>query len=410
MKMFLLQKVNPFFQTSASANRYRTLIEGLAELGVEIELLITGGFLTTAEFQQMGRKGVLKYIRYQYLNLFFYNNIWLRRVNHYILEPLFNIWIGNKIRKIIKINPKCIFWSSTDITDLKLIYKLKKDDPNIKSFIELSEFLDIHQLHKGNVLQRKEGDARQLFFDQKAFYAFNGIALMTKTLLKHYQSFPGTKPKFLHLPMTVDLERFSQPKNMPIRDGLTAPYIAFIGTMSNNKEGVDILISAFHKLVEIHPKLKLYLFGFYHSDIGLHLEQTKMLNLDNRVFYKGSVSRDEIPAIIMNAQLLVLPRPDSKQAQGGFPTKLGEYLATGNPVCATTVGEIPDYLVDGESVYFAEPGSVDSFADAMHRALRNPVLAKQVGVNGRKVAEECFNKDIQAKILYDFLDENFNDK
>ena len=128
-----------------------------------------------------------------------------------------------------------------------------------------------------------------------------------------------------------------------------------------------------------------------------------MLNLDNRVFYKGSVSRDEIPAIIMNAQLLVLPRPDSKQAQGGFPTKLGEYLATGNPVCATTVGEIPDYLVDGESVYFAEPGSVDSFADAMHRALRNPVLAKQVGVNGRKVAEECFNKDIQAKILYDFL-------
>ena len=31
MKMFLLQKVNPFFQTSASANRYRTLIEGLAE-------------------------------------------------------------------------------------------------------------------------------------------------------------------------------------------------------------------------------------------------------------------------------------------------------------------------------------------------------------------------------------------
>ncbi len=59
--------------------------------------------------------------------------------------------------------------------------------------------------------------------------------------------------------------------------------------------------------------------------------------------------------------------PDSKQAQGGFPTKLGEYLATGNPVCATTVGEIPDYLVDGESVYFAVPGSVDSFADAMLR-------------------------------------------
>jgi glycosyltransferase involved in cell wall biosynthesis len=59
--------------------------------------------------------------------------------------------------------------------------------------------------------------------------------------------------------------------------------------------------------------------------------------------------------------------------------------------------------MDGESVYFAEPGSVDSFALAMRRALSNPEEAKQIGLNGREVAETHFNKDIQAKILYDFL-------
>ena len=121
------------------------------------------------------------------------------------------------------------------------------------------------------------------------------------------------------------------------------------------------------------------------------------------MFWKGEFSRDKIPAIIKNASLLALPRPDSKQAQGGFPTKLGEYLATGNPVCATTVGEIPDYLIDDESIYFAEPGSINSFADAMKRALSNPLKAKRIGTNGRKVAETHFNKDIQAKKLYDFL-------
>jgi glycosyltransferase involved in cell wall biosynthesis len=60
-------------------------------------------------------------------------------------------------------------------------------------------------------------------------------------------------------------------------------------------------------------------------------------------------------------------------------------------------------LVDNESVFFAEPGSVASFAAAMDRALSNPILAKNVGLNGRKVAEKEFNKDVQAKILYDFL-------
>ncbi|MEO7491038.1 MAG: glycosyltransferase, partial [Ferruginibacter sp.] len=98
-------------------------------------------------------------------------------------------------------------------------------------------------------------------------------------------------------------------------------------------------------------------------------------------------------------------RPDSKQAQGGFPTKLGEYLATGNPVCATSVGEIPDYLVDAESIYFAEPGSINSFTIAMERALSNTEEARSIGMKGREVAEKHFNKDIQSKIFYHFLKE-----
>lgn len=115
--------------------------------------------------------------------------------------------------------------------------------------------------------------------------------------------------------------------------------------------------------------------------------------------------RDAIPSIICNADLLVLPRPDPKQAQGGFLTKLGEYLATGKPVCTTIVGEIPNYLTDNESVFFAERGSVESFAEAMERALGDYENAVRVGANGRKVAEEYFNKDLQARKLLAFLEE-----
>jgi glycosyltransferase involved in cell wall biosynthesis len=61
-------------------------------------------------------------------------------------------------------------------------------------------------------------------------------------------------------------------------------------------------------------------------------------------------------------------------------------LATGKPVCATTVGELPDYLTDNESVCFAQPGSLDSFADLKRRALSDPENAKRVGKNGKQVA------------------------
>ena len=129
-------------------------------------------------------------------------------------------------------------------------------------------------------------------------------------------------------------------------------------------------------------------------------------NLNDRITYIGVLNKDEIPPFIGNAELLVLSRPDSHQAQGGFPTKLGEYLATGNPVCVTKVGEIPDYLEDNVSAFMATPGDVDSFADAMDRALSNPEKARKVGLAGREIAEKEFNSEIQAKRLADFLKQN----
>jgi glycosyltransferase involved in cell wall biosynthesis len=175
--------------------------------------------------------------------------------------------------------------------------------------------------------------------------------------------------------------------------------------MNDAKDGVSILINAFNSIKNKFPQYKVYLIGGWNYDTPTHLNLIVDFDLQERVFWMKEYDRNKIPNIICNADLLVLPRPASKQAQGGFPTKLGEYLATGNPVCATSVGEIPNYLKDNESVFFAKPGSVESFAEAMDRALSNPENAKRVGLNGRKVAEREFNKDIQAKKLYDFFKE-----
>jgi glycosyltransferase involved in cell wall biosynthesis len=175
--------------------------------------------------------------------------------------------------------------------------------------------------------------------------------------------------------------------------------------MNDAKDGVSNLIKAFNTVKDKFPSHKVYLVGGWNYDTPLHLQLIKDFGLEERVFWMKEYSRNQIPNIICNAHLLILPRPDSKQAQGGFPTKLGEYLATGKPVCASEVGEIPDYLTDNESVFFAEPGSVESLSEAMERALSDYENAKRVGANGRKVAEEHFNKDVQARKLLAFLKE-----
>ncbi len=72
-------------------------------------------------------------------------------------------------------------------------------------------------------------------------------------------------------------------------------------------------------------------------------------------------------------------------------------MATGKLFCATTGDEIPYYLTVNESVFFAHPGTVESFADAMCLALSDPECAKRVGKKDKQVSQEEFNNYFQVK-------------
>jgi glycosyltransferase involved in cell wall biosynthesis len=401
MKVIIILATNPFYENSASGNRWRTLIEGLNALGVKITLLIIGGYKSIDEIKTLKLEGTINGIQIKYINFLFYGNIWFSRMNSYILSKIISPLVRFRIYKIVGQNKDSILWTSSELEGFKITVGLKKRFPELKTFLEMSEFLDIYKFNKSNAVHTKRAKYTQFYFENVAMQYYEGLALMTKTLYNHYSTFNFKKPVLLHLPMTVDLKRFEG--NKELLSGFKQPYIAFVGIMNNAKDGVDILIEAFAKINDKFPEFKLYLVGPWHYDTPDHLNMIKQFKLKDKIFWKGEHPRDEVTNIIKNAHLLVLPRPDSKQAQGGFPTKLGEYLASGNPVCATTVGEIPHYLKDNESVFFAEPSSIDSFTKAMERALSDSIIAKNIGFKGKEVAKENFDKNKQSLVLFNFL-------
>jgi glycosyltransferase involved in cell wall biosynthesis len=230
------------------------------------------------------------------------------------------------------------------------------------------------------------------------------MAVMTKKLNEYYNQFLSKQTALIHLPMTVDLSRFSEKQ---AEASLSSPYIGYCGSMNNSKDGVDILIQAFIEIMDQFPDLHLYLAGAKdpREDYSAQVKLIEKNNAQSRITYLGQLSREEIPAFLSNASILALARPNSQQSEGGFPTKLGEYLASGRPVCVTDIGEISDYLVNDKSAFFAEPGSFISFSQAITKALSAADIEK-VGKEGQKIAFQIFNKDIQSKRLYDFLVSN----
>lgn len=402
MKILFVRAQNPFYESSADANRFSGLLKGLMSREVEVTILVTKGYNNLLEFKQKGIPDGMKNLKVKYTVTVFNTNILFRRINTIVLgAPIASI---NKkyLCKYLKGQYDYV-WLTRDITVLQGFLE-NLNSITAKSVMELNEFHDIHKAAGaiGNAMQKANADATNDVFCN-VVNKVDCFAIMTMTLMKHYSKMAKPNSKFLHLPMTVDLERF---QNVPYIVAYKKPYVAFTGTFNNAKDGVDVLIKSFSQIVAKYPDLHLYLAGFWHYDVPMQEKLIKELGLTGRVTYLGVLDKEQVPAFVCNADLLVLSRPDSHQAQGGFPTKLGEYLATGNPVCVTKVGEIPDYLEDNVSAFMATPGDADSFADAMDRALSDRERAKAVALNGKKVAETEFNLELQSDKLYQFLQDN----
>jgi glycosyltransferase involved in cell wall biosynthesis len=101
--------------------------------------------------------------------------------------------------------------------------------------------------------------------------------------------------------------------------------------------------------------------------------------------------------------VLCLARKANVQAEGGFPTKLGEYLASGRPTIITKVGELSDYVSDGVSTFFVKPGDVLDFADKLRFVLANEALSSKVGVEGKKIALDIFSYKNHSNALDAFV-------
>jgi glycosyltransferase involved in cell wall biosynthesis len=241
-----------------------------------------------------------------------------------------------------------------------------------------------------------------LLYYRYAFSPFDGMIVMTKLIHTWFRKRKWPESHLVHIPMSVNMERFAAIPPSPDNN----PYLFYAGVISVKKDGVDLLISAFARVAMDFPRHQLILSGIG-NDLEKMRELSEKYHLSKRILFTGYIPSEKIPAYVCNAEMLILARPRSKQAEAGFPTKLGEYLASGRPVITSTVGEIPDYLNDRESAYLVEPGDVDSLEKAIRDILNHPDVAGKIGECGRETAKRNFNAKPLSENILKWLNDNY---
>lgn len=394
--LLCITKYNPYCQSNATANRWRTITEGLQRRGFSISVFITSGYAGLSEFLKDGFSGTINGINYYHSAFLFNDKIWLRRINKYIFLKLIKNKQSRKLSFLIdKLDPKIVLVTSSEL-EVEIFCKTYNPD--------LHKFKVLHEVNEYPDLFFVPGTRSHNLYFNNFISKVDLLVCITEELINYFSQIPLKRNiRFHYMPVTVDLSRFQNVGSKYVQE---KPYIAYCGGLNNDKDGIDILIYSFQRICREFEDINLLIAGPKEFDGEEILNLIKMLQLSHRIKYLGVLDRGDIPYLLCNAELLALPRPDSRQAKGGFPTKLGEYLASGRPVCVTRFGEISKYLKDEENAFLAESGSIDSFTDSLRRALTDGEKAEEVGKRGKEVAIRNFSMEIQASLLFDFIQKN----
>jgi glycosyltransferase involved in cell wall biosynthesis len=220
--------------------------------------------------------------------------------------------------------------------------------------------------------------------------------------LKNYYNDYCLHKTFL-LPIIVDVTRFNYAKRQ-INTSNNPEYLCYMGNMELTKDNVDNIIKSFSLISNNFPSLMLFLYGSPTDNNERKLNNLILsLKLNNRVFLKGKVNNSQVPGILMNSRVLLSSQPNTIRASGGFPTKLGEYLATGVPSLLTDVGENSRYVQDNVHIFFSKPDDSSAYSEKLSFILNNYEYSLKIANFGKQYLLENYSHIKIGKNLIEFI-------
>lgn len=159
-----------------------------------------------------------------------------------------------------------------------------------------------------------------------------------------------------------------------------APILAFVGRLFR-KKGVDVLLRAMPRVREAVPNAQLRVVGQGPERKRLE-ELVEQLHLKDAVTMHGFVSRNEIPTLLRDAWLQVVPSVYEEP----FGVVTIEAMMRGTALIATNTGGPSEVVREGETGFLVPSGNAEALAGAIIRVLRDRVLAERLGANAYAIA------------------------
>ena len=224
----------------------------------------------------------------------------------------------------------------------------------------------------------------------------DGIIVISQGIRDYFKEIKDENHFFL-LPMLVDMKRFDVVRR--IED---TSYFFYCSGGVLERDGFLDSLKAFLLFNTTHKDYKLLCAFPFDKGSIVHREVMAIIESNtNCIEYLGNLPTSEIVDYLANAKALLVT-PAQNYLTSGFPTKLGEYLASSRPVICTSIDNLKSAL-EPDCVLMAEPGNIGSIASMMDFIATNQEKADEIGIRGRNYVEKNFTATQYLNPLINFL-------
>lgn len=177
--------------------------------------------------------------------------------------------------------------------------------------------------------------------------------------------------------------------------------LLYHGTIAR-RHGLEVALRAMPMILETIPNVELTIAGDGDDRARLIAFAGSLGLLSVVKFSHGVVPLEDIPSIIRQADIGIVPMLDDSFTQYVLPVKLLEYVELGIPVVASRTDSILFYFDDNMVRYF-EPGDVSALARHVTDLYQHPQKRVDLVRNAKKFTNR-FSWEKQKQIYYKLID------
>lgn len=362
----------------ASTSRLMCYASGLAQ-SKTVEIVTLSGPYDNPKFQ-IPKEGIYKNTNYRYLGETFQSHrpnsiirAWKRLLRHLkLIKVLLTDYSTQSILVLSRDNVlSVIIWLIASLRGIKLYRETSETPEYITNSIKRIVSTYINKLYTGMIIisDGMKDYYRKIFSDDKFFI----------------------------LPVLVDMDAFANYKTVAKKK-----YFFYCSGANLERDGFLDGLNAFLEFNKKYPEYELQVATSLNMNDSYHQKASEIMKSNTHcVKYLGKLPSFEIPQKLMQATALMIT-PHKNYLTRGFPTKLGEYFASGTPVICSSIDDLSSQL-DSGCVYMVSPNSPQEIVAAMELIVNNPCEAEKIGEKGREFAVKNFSIDSYVDKLISFL-------